>query len=267
MCCHTWKVRRWLVKVVGPLVLAAVAVGTVGALPAQANSCTVTQDRSIANSTQTSINFVNSSSLILRIYWLDYNGAQQPYSILQPGASHVQQTYAQTAWKVINDGDGVCHGFVIADTQPITYTIVDDPPPTPTSTTPTTTTPTTTSAFGPATLVGLELAATRIPDKAPLTIQVANDNGFEITGSVAGETTKKVQVAQRRRIKLKAVSLRVAAHSKQTVKLKLPKTLRRLLKLKGKLDLRLTASVKDPAGQTRSVKKRVTPKLKRSRSR
>ena len=51
----------------------------------------------------------------------------------------------------------------------------------------------------------------------------------------------------------------------KVVKLKLPKALRKLLKRKNKLSLRLTAKLRDPAGNTRTVKKTVKPKLKRKR--
>jgi hypothetical protein len=49
----------------------------------------------------------------------------------------------------------------------------------------------------------------------------------------------------------------------KTVKLKLPATLKRTLKRTGKLSMQLTARVKDPAGNTRTVKKKITPRLKR----
>jgi hypothetical protein len=66
-------------------------------------------------------------------------------------------------------------------------------------------------------------------------------------------------------VKLTAKSFSVAANSRKTVKLKLPASLRRVLKRTGKLSLLLTTRVKDPAGNTRTVKKKVTPKLKRKR--
>jgi hypothetical protein len=54
---------------------------------------------------------------------------------------------------------------------------------------------------------------------------------------------------------------------RRTIKLALPKPLRRLLQRQRRLALRLTAKPKDPAGNTRTVTKRVTPKLKRNRGR
>jgi hypothetical protein len=72
-------------------------------------------------------------------------------------------------------------------------------------------------------------------------------------------------VSRKRRVKLKAKAFRVAAHAKTTVKLKLPKPLSRLLKRKHRLSLRLTAKLKDPAGNLRTFTKTVKPRLKRRR--
>jgi DNA-binding beta-propeller fold protein YncE len=123
------------------------------------------------------------------------------------------------------------------------------------------------AAFGTKTLVTLKLAAKRIPAKGPLKVRVSNANDFLVTGRLSGQTVIRVSVSRKRRIKLKAESFRVAAHARKTVKLRLPKVLRRLFKRTGKLTLRLTAKVKDPAGNTRTVKKRVTVKLKKKKRR
>jgi hypothetical protein len=76
--------------------------------------------------------------------------------------------------------------------------------------------------------------------------------------------TKPVPASRKRRIKLKAKSFNAAAKVTKTVKLRLPPALRRLLERKGKLSLRLTANVNDPAGNTRTVKKKATPNLNRT---
>jgi hypothetical protein len=133
------------------------------------------------------------------------------------------------------------------------------PPGTPRGTTP--------PAFGPRTLLTLKLAATRIPAKGPLKVRVANANGFEVTGRLSGQTVNRVSVAQKRRIALKAKAYRVAARAARTVSLRLPKALQRVLKRQRRLRLRLAASLTDPAGNTRTVERRVTPKLKRNRRR
>jgi hypothetical protein len=122
-------------------------------------------------------------------------------------------------------------------------------------------------AFGAETLVTLALAVRRIPADGPLKVRVTNRNGFAVAGRLSGRTTRPVSGARRRRIRLKAKSFNVGANAKRTVSLRLPRALRRSLKHNGRLSLRLTASVNDPAGNTRVVNKKVTPKLKPRRRR
>jgi hypothetical protein len=116
--------------------------------------------------------------------------------------------------------------------------------------------------FGADTLVTLALASKRIPANGPVKVRVRNENAFAIDGRLSGRTAKKVGVSRRRVVKLKAKAFRVGADARKTVKLKLPKALRKLLKSKRKVKLRLAAKVTDPAGNTRTVKKKVTPTLK-----
>ena len=108
----------------------------------------------------------------------------------------------------------------------------------------------------------LKLAAKRIPAKGPLKVRIANANGFQVTGTLAGQTANRVSAGRKRRIKLRSKSFRVAAHAGKTVKLTLPRALRKLLKRKRTLKLRLTATVRDPAGNRRSVRKAIAPKLR-----
>ena len=118
-------------------------------------------------------------------------------------------------------------------------------------------------AFGVNTQVTLSLVAKRIPAKGPVKVRVTNRNGFAVSGNLSGATTKPVSVSRKRRINLKAKSFSVGANARKTVRLKLPNRLGRLLQRKRKLSLRLTATVKDSAGHTRTVKKTVEPKLKK----
>jgi len=121
-------------------------------------------------------------------------------------------------------------------------------------------------AFGAGTRVTLGLAAKAIPATGPVKVRVSNANGFAVSGALSGETTKKVRAPRRKsRIKLKAKAFKVGANARTTVTLNLPKHLQRLLKRTGKLSLRLTANVRDPAGHTLSVKTNVSPRLKRRR--
>jgi hypothetical protein len=121
--------------------------------------------------------------------------------------------------------------------------------------------------FGARTRVALELVARRIPAQGPFKVRVRNANGFGIAGRLSGQTPKPVTVTRKRRIKLKARSFRVAANARRTVTLRLPRALQRLLKRRGRLALRLTASVTDPAGSKRNLRKNVTLRLTQPRRR
>ena len=76
----------------------------------------------------------------------------------------------------------------------------------------------------------------------------SNGNGFTVTGKLTAQTTKGTAFA-------------VGARARKTVTLKLSKTLRRLLRRDGKLSLRLAATVSDPAGNTRTLRKNVSLRL------
>jgi hypothetical protein len=111
--------------------------------------------------------------------------------------------------------------------------------------------------------VTLRLASARIPAGGPLPVRIANGNAFTVTGTVAGQTAAPVTVSLRRIVKLKAKRFSVNANARKVVKLKLPAALKRTLRRTGKLTLKMTVKVKDPAGTTRTVKKKITARLKR----
>jgi hypothetical protein len=116
------------------------------------------------------------------------------------------------------------YSSAIADNVRLTLTTRPapaDPPPAP--------------AFGAATGVRLSLAARR----APLRVRVLNANAFPVKGSLRGRR------------------FTVAASGRATIRLPLTKAQRRRLRRAGKLPLRLTAAVTDPAGNRRTVTRRV----------
>lgn len=161
-------------------------------------------------------------------------------------------------------GGGGTYQFTIIAANGVTpdatrsFTLTVGQPPTP----PPTPTPTP-AAFGAKTLVSLKLAARRIPAGGPLRVLVRNANGFQVAGKLSGQTENRVSASRPKRVKLGAKSFGVAAHATTTVKLSLPKVLRRELERRQRLTLRLAANVKDPAGHTRTVKRRVTSRLRR----
>jgi hypothetical protein len=115
-------------------------------------------------------------------------------------------------------------------------------------------------AFGSRTQVTLRAASRRIRAKGPLRIRVANANLFEIRGRLAGVTVRRIG---RRQARLPARTFRVPARASRTVALKLPQALRNRLMRRGTLALRLTATVIDPAGNRRAVKRRISAKARR----
>ena len=53
------------------------------------------------------------------------------------------------------------------------------------------------------TLVTLKLGVKRIPAKGPIQVRIANANGFQVTGTLAGQTASRVSASRKRRIKLR----------------------------------------------------------------
>jgi DNA-binding beta-propeller fold protein YncE len=117
-------------------------------------------------------------------------------------------------------------------------------------------------AFGARTKVTVKLAAGRIGARGPVRVLVSNANAFAVTGTLAGAAT----IAAKRGVaKLTAKRFTVAASGSTTVKLALSKALRRELARRRKLVLRLSVVVADPAGNRRTVRHQVTPRLRARR--
>ena len=91
-------------------------------------------------------------------------------------------------------------------------------------------------AFGPDTRVTIALAARR----APVRVRVVNGNAFAVSGTLRGRR------------------FAVAANGRTTVRPLLTKPQRRRLRHKGRVALRLAAVVTDPAGNRRTVSRRVS---------
>ena len=120
-------------------------------------------------------------------------------------------------------------------------------------------------AFGARTLVTLRLRTARVSADGRVSVVVANANRFAVRATLSGATTRAVAVGRkRRRVTLKARTVDVASGTSKAVALRLPATLRSLLRRHGKLSLRLQAKVRDPAGTTRVVTKAVAPRAARA---
>jgi hypothetical protein len=117
--------------------------------------------------------------------------------------------------------------------------------------------------FGEKTMVSLRLGSARIPAKGPLKVRIANANDFRVVARVGAQTVQRVQVAAKRRVKLKSRRIAVGPKASRTLNLALPKALRSVLARKGRVALRLRVRVTDPVGNVRTFSKRMAPRLRR----
>jgi hypothetical protein len=114
-------------------------------------------------------------------------------------------------------------------------------------------------AFGSATRVTLKLAK---GTSSQVRVTIANRNAFGVTGRLSAATSRKVAISRKLRVvKLKSRAFKVAAGATKTVRLVLPRSLRVLLRRTGSVRLKLTATLRDPAGNARRVTR--TLKVKR----
>ena len=107
-----------------------------------------------------------------------------------------------------------------------------------------------TPAFGARTLVTLALAAGRIPARGPVPVRVTNTNGFDVIGRLSGPG-------------LRAKSFAVGPNARRTVRLVLSRRVRRALARRGKVKVLVTAAVRDPSGNARTVRKTITLRLRK----
>jgi streptogramin lyase len=119
------------------------------------------------------------------------------------------------------------------------------------------------AAFGSRTQVSLKLAVSKTKGAGPISVRIANANSFPVQGTLGGMTTTAVAASRKKVVKLKARRFTVPAGATTTVNLKLPATLKSVLRRSRKLKLKLSASVSDPAGHKRFVTRRVSVKLAR----
>jgi hypothetical protein len=112
--------------------------------------------------------------------------------------------------------------------------------------------------------VTARLAAGRIGAKGPVRVLIANANAFGVTGTLAGRTARAIGAA-RTPVALAGKRFAAAAAGRTTVRLALSQPLRRELARRRKLVLRLSIVVQNPAGNRRTVRKQVTPRLAKPR--
>jgi hypothetical protein len=120
-------------------------------------------------------------------------------------------------------------------------------------------------AFGAATLVTLRVARS-IGRRGVVPVVVSNGNAFAVTGRLSGRSARRLKVGaspRRRFVRIRGRALTLSPRGTRVVNLRLPRALRRMLLARRRVALRVTASVRDPAGNARRVSRRATPRLRR----
>ncbi|PIR39186.1 MAG: hypothetical protein COV35_01330 [Alphaproteobacteria bacterium CG11_big_fil_rev_8_21_14_0_20_39_49] len=73
--------------------------------------------RSIEAKKASTINFINSSNDIRKIYWLDYKGKKVLYRVLKPGDTYTQRTFITHPWLVTDGQENKLGIYYPADTK------------------------------------------------------------------------------------------------------------------------------------------------------
>ena len=107
--------------------------------------------------------------------------------------------------------------------------------------------------FGTQTLV--TLAGLGLDRRGRMRIRVRNSNTFAITGALA---VRSVGAIPRAAVRLGRKTFTVAAGARRTVAVTLSRRAKRALRRRGRLAVRLVATVRAPSGAARTVRKRVT---------
>jgi hypothetical protein len=82
---------------------------------AQAQSCAFEASLRSLNSAQaTQITFINETSEIVALYWLNFHGRRVSYGVMSPGQSLPMNTFATHPW-ILTDGGGTCFMIVVND--------------------------------------------------------------------------------------------------------------------------------------------------------
>jgi von Hippel-Lindau disease tumor supressor len=73
--------------------------------------------KSVASELATELTFVNRSSSVRKIYWLDFDGKRVLYSTLKPGEEVAQETFLTHPW-LVTDGKNQPLNIYFADALP-----------------------------------------------------------------------------------------------------------------------------------------------------
>ncbi len=87
--------------------------------------CAITQHRSLVSETTSEIMFVNHTSRIVDIFWLDFSGERVYYNTLEQNGSYTQSTWLTHPWVAVDRITGRCYGYTISDQASKTYEITE----------------------------------------------------------------------------------------------------------------------------------------------
>jgi DNA-binding beta-propeller fold protein YncE len=107
--------------------------------------------------------------------------------------------------------------------------------------------------------------ATGAPARGRTVIKLANTNAFAVKATVTARTAKPLPGAHGRRVALRAVRLTLAAGKTGTLKLALPRAIKRALAAKHTVKLAFTITLTDPAGHHRTLKRTTVLRPARTR--
>lgn len=73
-----------------------------------------TGDGSLNTNTLVQLTFTNGTSAAVEVFWVDNEGQEQPYYVIQAGTSYTQRTYPTHLWRFKQGGAGAgtIHGRV-----------------------------------------------------------------------------------------------------------------------------------------------------------
>lgn len=69
----------------------------------------------------TTVTFHNAGRIVIRIYWIDYEGSRRHFSTLRPGQSYSANTFASHPW-IVTDNQDNCQQVVFAERDTMTFT-------------------------------------------------------------------------------------------------------------------------------------------------
>lgn len=94
----TYLTHPWLVRDQNSRELLALSTGTIANLTLDARERAAL--RSVSGTTAVQVQFVNNAPYSAKLFWLNYQGQEQQYAELAPGASHSVNTFVSHPWRL-----------------------------------------------------------------------------------------------------------------------------------------------------------------------